>query len=178
MNICFTTLTAIPFSCPCFKMDGNLLSEWAKIAIPSPSTMTTRDSLAWSVACVEAILKMFSEASIRMERNSMLLILNESLIMAVITSERYIADSKRGELREKAIRWDSAVGIPESYIKTNLLNKEIDRNFQDVYTALQNAMGNEGRLGLRNVSGKEANHLSSKLLAMRELLLDDLIYVH
>ena len=77
----------------------------------------------------------------------MFLLLNESLIMAVITSERYIADSKRGELREKAIRWDSAVGIPESYIKTNLLNKEIDRNFQDVYTALQNAMGNEGRLG-------------------------------
>ena len=159
-------------------MDGNLLSEWAKIAIPSPSKMTTRDSLAWSVACIEAILKMFSEASIRMERNSMFLLLNESLIMAVITSERYIADSKRGELREKAIRWDSAVGIPESYIKTNLLNKEIDRNFQGVYTALQNAMGNEGRLGLRNVSGKEANHLSSKLLAMRELLLDDLINVH
>ena len=26
-------------------MDGNLLSEWAKIASPSPSTMTTRDSL-------------------------------------------------------------------------------------------------------------------------------------
>ena len=92
--------------------------------------------------------------------------------------KRYTADSKRGELREKAIRWDSAVGIPESYIKTNLLKKEIDRIFQDVYTALQNAMGNEGRLGLRNVSGKEANHLSSKLLAMRELLLDDLIYVH
>ena len=160
-------------------MDGNSLSEWTKIAIPTPSTMTTRDSLAWSVACVEAILKMFSEASIRMEeRNSMFLLLNESLIMAVINSERYIADSKRGELREEAIRWDSAVGIPESYIKTNLPNKEIDRNFQDVYTALQNAMGNEGRLGLRSVSGKEANYLSSMLLAMRELLLDDLINLH
>ena len=69
-------------------MDGNLLSEWAKIAISSPSTMTTRDSLAWSVACVEAILKMFSEASIWMERNSMFLLLNKSLIMAVITSEK------------------------------------------------------------------------------------------
>jgi hypothetical protein len=165
-------------------MDGNLLSSERaeKIAIPTPSTMTTRDSLARSVACVEAILKLFSEASIRMEeRNSMFLLLNESLIMAVIASERYIADSKRVELREEAIRWDSgAVGIPESsYVQTNLPNKEIDgRNFQDVYTALQNAMGNEGRLGLRNVSGKEANHLSSKLLAMRELLLDDLINLH
>lgn len=105
-------------------MDGNLLSELAKIAIPSPSTMTPKDSLAWSVACVEAILKMFSEASIRMERNSMFLLLNESLIMAVVTSERYIAESKRGEVREKAIGWDSAVGISASYIKTNLLKKE------------------------------------------------------
>jgi hypothetical protein len=153
-------------------MDGNLLSDWAKIAIPSPSTMTTKDSLAWSVACVEATLSFFSEASIRMERNSMFLLLNESLIMAVVYSERYIAESKRGELTEKAIGWDSAVDI-----QANFLNKDIERNLQDVYAALQNSMG-KGRLGLRNVSGKEANHLSSMLLVMRELLLDDLNYVH
>jgi len=49
-----------------------------------------------------------------------------------------------------------------------------DKKLEEVYSALLNARGDGGKLGLKNISGNEANDLSDKLVAMRSVLLDEL----
>ena len=49
-----------------------------------------------------------------------------------------------------------------------------DQKLEDVYNALVNARGDGGKLGLKNISGDEANELAEKLQTMRNMLLDEL----
>ena len=52
--------------------------------------------------------------------------------------------------------------------------KENDRKLKEVYEALKNAKGTEGKLGLKNMSGDEANALIDQIVTMRTVLLDEL----
>lgn len=51
---------------------------------------------------------------------------------------------------------------------------ENQRKLEDVYSALLKAGGEGGKLGLKNISGDEADALADKLVAMRGVLLDEL----
>jgi len=58
---------------------------------------------------------------------------------------------------------------------TSLSDKEEnDRKLKEVYEALKNAKGTEGKLGLKNMSGDEANALIDQIVTMRTVLLDEL----
>jgi len=58
---------------------------------------------------------------------------------------------------------------------TSLSDKEEnDRKLKEVYEALTNAKGTEGKLGLKNMSGDEANALIDQIVTMRTVLLDEL----
>lgn len=51
---------------------------------------------------------------------------------------------------------------------------ENDKKLEEVYTALVNARDDSGTLGLKNMSGDEANDLADMLVTMRTVLLDEL----
>lgn len=51
---------------------------------------------------------------------------------------------------------------------------ENDQKLEDVYNALKEASGVDGKLGLKGLSGDEATELMEKLVTMRSVLLDEL----
>jgi len=58
---------------------------------------------------------------------------------------------------------------------TTLSDKEENnRKLKEVYEALKKAKGTEGKLGLKNMSGDEANALIDQIVTMRTVLLDEL----
>jgi hypothetical protein len=85
----------------------------------------------------------------------------------------------------------SIMGFPTSYAVTNPQDEvdaeeamfiastggkatDNEKKLQDVYNALLRARGDGGKLGLKNISGDEANALADKLVMMRGVLLDEL----
>jgi hypothetical protein len=180
------------------------------VKLPPPrtdamTTTMTSDPLAGSVACVEAVLRMYKESS-PAEREAMIIPLREALIAAASASNKYIAETElnadrsameAGPATAFASLGDGAttarpmMGFPTSYAVTDLnkretsvvsppatatsVSKEVnERKLEEAYRALLNARGNGGKLGLKNISGNEANDLSAKLVAMRGVLLDEL----
>lgn len=164
------------------------ISYSEKSVTSSPPTKMTNDPLAGSVACIEAVLKMFKEASDPVERDAMVALLHAALNAAISISNRYIAESKLGPPPSRSI-----MGFPTLYTSIDPTEKEVegaismpaamttsdgwtanDKKLQDLYSALLNVRGDEAKLGLRNISGKEANDLANKLVAMRGVLLYEL----
>ncbi|KAL3810266.1 hypothetical protein ACHAXA_008634 [Cyclostephanos tholiformis] len=171
------------------------------------STTMTSDPLAGSVACVEAVLRMYKESN-PAEREAMIIPLREALMAAASASNKYIAETELSAHRSAmeagpATAFASLgrdvtparpiMGFPTSYdavtdsheavegvvstptaVATGDGNEANEKKLEEAYSALLNARGNGGKLGLKNISGNEANDLSAKLIAMRGVLLDEL----
>ncbi|KAL3768182.1 hypothetical protein ACHAW5_007916 [Stephanodiscus triporus] len=184
-------------------------------ASPSPPTAvaTAGDPLAGSVACVEAVLRMYKETSDPAEREAMIVPLREALMAAASASNRVIAETELRAHRSAMEAGPAAafasmggdgvgataaaarpmMGFPTAYAATDPREEDEgiastpaamaagddgraanDRTLEDVYSALLNARGDGGKLGLGNISGNEANDLSDKLVAMRGWAYDGL----
>jgi hypothetical protein len=172
----------------------------------SITTTMASDPLAGSVACVEAVLRMYKESS-PTEREAMIIPLREALIAAASASNKYIAETELNAHRKAmeagpATAFTSLVdeatparpmmGFPTSYavtdpheaeetiastptaLATGVSKGANEKKLEEAYSALLNARGDGGKLGLKNISGNEANDLSAKLVAMRGVLLDEL----
>ena len=178
-------------------------SARAATIVPPPATFAaptmTVDPLAGSVACVEAVLKMYKESS-PSEREAMIIPLREAFMAAASASNKYIAESELGAHRaameagpmaalsaieENSVSASPIMGFPTTYAVTNPYDDEEvqvnaggraenDKKLEDVYNALLHARGEGGKLGLKNVSGDEAKELADKLVMMRSVLLDEL----
>lgn len=164
----------------------------------------TNHPLAGSVACVEAVLKMYKEST-PAEREAMIVPLREAFMAAASASNKYIAESELSAHRaameagpvaafasiEDNPPESSIMGFPTSYAVTNPQDgvdaeeamfvaptggetTDDEKKLEDVYNALLRARGDGGKLGLKNISGDEANDLADKLVMMRGVLLDEL----
>lgn len=171
--------------------------------VPTMAPSMTNDPLAGSVACVEAVLKMYKESS-PAEREAMIIPLREAFMAAASASNKYIAESELGAHRaameagpvaafasmENNPPTSPIMGFPTTYAVTNPQEDAVEedmlmtstggkaadnvKQLEDVYKALQSARGDGGKLGLKNISGDEANALADKLVMMRGVLLDEL----
>ena len=183
------------------------MSTPARSAIPPPAASTvtpsmTNDPLAGSVACVEAVLKMYKEST-PAEREAMIIPLREAFMAAASASNKYIAESElsahRAAMEAGSVSAFASIennppslpimGFPTTYDVTNpqetdedmimtstgdIMATNNDKKLEDVYNALLRARGDGGKLGLKNISGDEANDLAEKLVMMRGVLLDEL----
>jgi hypothetical protein len=169
-------------------------------------TFATTDPLAGSVACVEAVLRMYKDSD-PAERESMIVPLREALLAAASASNKFIAEAELSAHRSAmeagpatafaslgggATPARPMMGFPTSYDVTDPREEGVgvastpsamatgngraanEKKLEEVYSALLNARGDGGKLGLKNISGNEANDLSDKLVAMRSVLLDEL----
>jgi len=159
--------------------------------------------MAGSVACVDAVLKMYKEAS-PSEREALLIPLREAFMAAAGASNKVIAEAEL-DAHKAAMGGSSSssaafatvpvaersapmMGFPTSYNVAKLEtprsavpenqyayagNGENTQKLEDAYNALVDVSGS-GKFGLRNISGNEANELAAKLTTMRGVLLDEL----
>ena len=161
------------------------------------STTPMNDPLAGSVACVEAALRMYKDSSPD-DREAMMIPLREALLAASSASNRYVAESELTAHRAAMDAGPAAfastlsndpptMSFPEKYDITNPEEERIEsakptmsngatneEKLQEVYNALKDAKGDEGKLGLKNLSGNEANALIDQIVTMRTVLLDEL----
>ncbi|KAL7485438.1 hypothetical protein ACHAW6_011029 [Cyclotella cf. meneghiniana] len=168
-----------------------------------PPSRISLDPMAGSVACVEAVLKMYKDAS-PSEREALLIPLREAFMAAAGASNKVIAEAE-SDAHKAAMGGSSSnsasfasvpvaersapmMGFPTSYnvakpetplsaVPENQYasvgNEENTQKLEDAYNALVGVSGS-GKFGLRNISGNEANELAAKLTTMRGVLLDEL----
>jgi hypothetical protein len=152
---------------------------------PVPTSATyTPDPVAGSIACVEAALKMYKEAS-PPEREALLIPLREAFMAAAGASNKVIAEtelnahkaamalSNAQELASQPVAERSApmMGFPTSYnvakaepsMDTTNASKVVEigsedntRTLEDAYNALVDVSGG-GKFGLKNISGNEVS---------------------
>mmetsp|Transcript_40536 Transcript_40536/g.86319 ORF Transcript_40536/g.86319 Transcript_40536/m.86319 type:complete len:735 (+) Transcript_40536:163-2367(+) len=165
-------------------------------AATSQSSAGPLDPLAGSVACVEAALRLYKESS-PADKEVMMIPLREALLAAAAASNKHIAESELSAQRAAmdagpppvvAAPAQPMMGFPTTYAVTKPEEESVqsagsnpaadqeenEKKLEDVYNALVQAGGEGGKLGLKNISGDEANDLADKLVAMRGVLLDEL----
>ena len=158
------------------------------------------DPLAGSVACVEAVMKMYKEASSPSEREALMIPLREALMAAASQSNKVIAEADLASHRAameagpppvetvEDMPPSDMMGFPSSYKVTQpdeevqqpaAVMAEKDENeikLREVRDALINARGDDGRLGLRaDLSSEEASDLADKIRGMKGILLDEVM---
>eukprot|EP00804_Cyclotella_cryptica_P029015 CCRYP_005224-RA/>CCRYP_005224-RA protein AED:0.00 eAED:0.00 QI:280/-1/1/1/-1/1/1/229/709 len=152
-----------------------------------PSSPISPDPMAGSVACVEAVLKMYKEAS-PSEREALLIPLREAFMAAAGASNKVIAEaeldahkaamggssSSSAAFAAQPVAERSApiMGFPTSYnvakpdppsmgVPENRYapggNEENTQKLEDAYNALVDVSGG-GKFGLRNISGNEVRN--------------------
>jgi len=169
---------------------------------PPKAAEGSPDPLAGSVACVEAALRLYKESS-PADRQVMVIPLREALMAAASTINKFIAESElnahKAAMEAGPPPVESAaqpmMGFPTTYAVTKPGEESVQstesnsatatatastdaaenqRKLEDAYSALLKAGGEGGKLGLKNISGDEADALADKLVAMRGVLLDEL----
>ena len=166
----------------------------------APSGGGAVDPLAGSVACVEAVMKMYKEATSASEREALMIPLREALMAAASQSNKVIAEADLSAHRAameagpppvetvEAMPPSTMMGFPSSYQVTRpdeeeyrsaAVTAERDDNevkLREVRDALVNARGDDGRLGLRaDLSSEEAADLADKIRGMKGILLDEVM---
>eukprot|EP00986_Skeletonema_menzelii_P021272 scaffold33830_cov143-Skeletonema_menzelii.AAC.1 len=157
---------------------------------PTPAPVQSQiDPMTGSIACVEAALKMYQDAS-PAERQVMMIPLREALMAAASGANKVIAET---ELKAHKAAMEAgppevptiqqaapAMGFPTTYAVTKpdeRAEAPVDADnltkLNNVYDALTNAQGS-GKLGLKNLSGNEAGALVKQVESMRGILLDEL----
>ena len=155
----------------------------AEQKVPSMSQPTSPpvDPIAGTVACVEAALKMYKEASSQSERDALLLPLREAFMAAAGASNKVIAEAELNAHRAgsngvstspppppAAKQSSPSLGFPTSYNVakveqedeeqaagfTAVENADNTQKLEDVYKALKDYSG-DGKFGLKNISGNE-----------------------
>ena len=152
------------------------------------------DPMTGSIACVEAVLKMYQDAS-PSERQTMMIPLREALMAAASGANKVIAEA---ELKAHKATMEAGppetapslqqnapmMGFPTTYAVTKPDPSETETaaapasddnltKLNNAYDALTDAQGS-GKLGLKNLSGYEAAALANKVESMRGVLLDEL----
>ena len=145
-----------------------------------------------SIACVEAALKMYQDAS-PAERQVMMIPLREALMAAASGANKVISET---ELKAHKAAMEAGppevaptmqqaapvMGFPTTYAVTKADEPaaaaapvDVDNvtKLNSAYDALTSAKGS-GKLGLKNLSGNEAAALATKVESMRGVLLDEL----
>mmetsp|Transcript_18376 Transcript_18376/g.27718 ORF Transcript_18376/g.27718 Transcript_18376/m.27718 type:complete len:695 (+) Transcript_18376:106-2190(+) len=151
------------------------------------------DPMTGSIACVEAALKMYQDAS-PAERQVMMIPLREALMAAASGANKVISETELKAHKaameagppETAPTMQQAapmMGFPTTYAVTKpddapeaaAAPADADNmtKLNNAYDALTNAQGS-GKLGLKNLSGGEAGALANQVEAMRGVLLDEL----
>ena len=160
----------------------------AEQEIPSISQPTPppADPIAGTVACVEAALKMYKEASSQSERDALLVPLREAFMAAAGASNKVIAEAELNAHKAgssgvsnippppPAVKQSApAMGFPTSYNVakveqedekptagyTAVGNADNTRKLEEVYKALKDYSG-DGKFGLKNISGNEVCAIS------------------
>jgi len=149
------------------------------------------DPMTGSIACVEAALKMYQDAS-PAERQVMMIPLREALMAAASGANKAIAEAELSAHKAALAAGPSQaapsmqqaapmMGFPTTYAVTKAdppaapAPEEADNvtKLNNAYNALTNAQGS-GKLGLKNLSGNEAGTLAKEVESMRGVLLDEL----
>eukprot|EP00985_Skeletonema_marinoi_P016768 scaffold9055_cov83-Skeletonema_marinoi.AAC.3 len=159
---------------------------------PAPAVQSQIDPMTGSIACVEAALKMYQDAS-PAERQVMMIPLREALMAAASGANKVISETELKAHKaameagppETAPTMQQAapmMGFPTTYAVTKpdddapeAAPADADNmtKLNNAYDALANAQGS-GKLGLKNLSGSEAGALASQVEALRGVLLDEL----
>ena len=152
------------------------------------------DPMTGSIACVEAALKMYQDAS-PAEREVMMIPLREALMAAASGANKAIAEAElnahkaamnAGPPQTMPSTQDAGgmMGFPTTYAVTKADNPAaaaaaapVDADnvtkLTNAYNALTDAQGS-GKLGLKNLSGNEASRLANQVESTRGVLLDEL----
>jgi hypothetical protein len=166
-------------------------------APPAPANVAASSSsssvgpMAGSVACVEAVLKVYKEAS-PSERELLIVPLREAFMAAASTANKIIAEAELSAHKQAMGTTNAAtvtaqpakesqpmMGFPTSYdvakpeVPSASSGGSNDAKLEEAYNALVNSSGN-GKFGLKNISGDEANELADQLSVMRGVLLEEL----
>ena len=161
---------------------------------PAPAVQSQIDPMTGSIACVEAALKMYQDAS-PAERQVMMIPLREALMAAASGANKVISET---ELKAHTAAMEAGppetaptmqqaapmMGFPTTYAVTKPDDDAAEAaaapadadnmtKLNSAYDALTNAQGS-GKLGLKNLSGGEAGALANQVEAMRGVLLDEL----
>eukprot|EP00577_Skeletonema_sp_RCC1716_P005951 CAMPEP_0113418508 /NCGR_PEP_ID=MMETSP0013_2-20120614/26249_1 /TAXON_ID=2843 ORGANISM="Skeletonema costatum, Strain 1716" /NCGR_SAMPLE_ID=MMETSP0013_2 /ASSEMBLY_ACC=CAM_ASM_000158 /LENGTH=644 /DNA_ID=CAMNT_0000305759 /DNA_START=106 /DNA_END=2040 /DNA_ORIENTATION=+ /assembly_acc=CAM_ASM_000158 len=160
---------------------------------PAPAVQSQIDPMTGSIACVEAALKMYQDAS-PAERQVMMIPLREALMAAASGANKVISET---ELKAHKAAMEAGppetaptiqqaapmMGFPTTYAVTKSddaaeavaapADTDNMTKLNNAYDALTNAQGS-GKLGLKNLSGSEAGALVSQVEALRGVLLDEL----
>jgi hypothetical protein len=150
------------------------------------------DPMTGSIACVEAALKMYQDAS-PAEREVMMIPLREALMAAASGANKAIAEAELNA-HKAAIeagppqsmpsmqQEQPMMGFPTTYAVTKAdtpvaaaapAAADTVQRLTNAYDALTDAQGS-GKLGLKNLSGNEASALANQVESMRGILLDEL----
>jgi len=150
------------------------------------------DPMTGSIACVEAALKMYQDAS-PAEREVMMIPLREALMAAASGANKAIAEAELNA-HKAAIeagppqsmpsmqQEQPMMGFPTTYAVTKADTPvaaaappaaDTVQRLTNAYDALTDAQGS-GKLGLKNLSGNEASALANQVESMRGILLDEL----
>jgi hypothetical protein len=149
------------------------------------------DPMTGSIACVEAALKMYQDAS-PAERQVMMIPLREALMAAASGANKAIAEAELSAYKAAMEAGPSKaapsmqqaapmMGFPTTYAVTKAeapaaaapVEADNVTKLNNAYNALTNAQGS-GKLGLKNLSGNEAGTLAKEVESMRGVLLDEL----
>lgn len=150
------------------------------------------DPMTGSIACVEAALKMYQDAS-PAEREVMMIPLREALMAAASGANKAIAEAELNA-HKAAIeagppqsmpsmqQEQPMMGFPTTYAVTKADTPvaaaappaaDTVQRLTNAYNALTDSQGS-GKLGLKNLSGNEASALANQVESMRGILLDEL----
>jgi hypothetical protein len=159
---------------------------------PAPVVQSQVDPMTGSIACVEAALKMYQDAS-PAEREVMMIPLREALMAAASGANKAIAEAELNA-HKAAIeagppqsmpsmqQEQPMMGFPTTYAVTKADTPvaaaappaaDTVQRLTNAYDALTDAQGS-GKLGLKNLSGNEASALANQVESMRGILLDEL----
>jgi hypothetical protein len=154
-----------------------------------PPAQSQVDPMTGAIACVEAALKMYQDAS-PAEREVMMIPLREALMAAASGANKVIAEAELNankaamsagppKMMPSMQQAKPMMGFPTTYAVTKAENPAGSPDSDNIskltnaYNALTGAQGS-GKLGLRNLSGSEANALANQVESMRGVLLDEL----
>ena len=152
------------------------------------STSSSSDPIAGTVACVEAALKMYKEASTASERDALLLPLREAFMAAAGASNKIIAQREMDAFKsansgvtsppppppaakqspppmmEFPTSYNVAKAEPED-TKDEYAAVQVEDNtskLKDAYNALKDFSG-DGKFGLKNISGNEVRWIALEI---------------